>query len=98
MPFASSFEWMTRLDPSTQVVGLTLGLSALVVILCVLGHHWQRVRRLEHLSRMVNKMLDRGMSGGEIAEILQAGNFGDENELKSGKGCKDKGRAQKSPA
>jgi hypothetical protein len=70
------WEWLAPIDADERfalcVAAITVGLTALVVIIAVAAHTLSRIHRarLEHTFK--RELLERGLTADEIAQIVEA--------------------------
>lgn len=73
MLLAEYLDWLTTLDRGVLKLGLILLAGVMVVAAWFIVAAWERVRQSEQRTRLMQSMLQRGMSAEQIARVLFAG-------------------------
>lgn len=68
-------EWLGNLDDSVLKLGLLLSFGAVAVGFWAFATAWRRIRLAEQRAVLITQMLQRGMSGEQIARVLLAAEF-----------------------
>ncbi|MBL8878576.1 MAG: hypothetical protein JNG88_05595 [Phycisphaerales bacterium] len=80
MLLAEFMNWLTTLDGGVIKLGLILLAGVLVIGAWIIAATWERARQSEQRTRLVQTMVQRGMSAEQIARVLFAGQLAAEAE------------------
>lgn len=83
MLLAGFMEWLTKLDGGVIKLGVIVLAGALVLSAWFIAAAWERVNKSQQRTRLIQTMLQRGLSSEQIARVLFAGQIveGERDEL-----------------
>lgn len=65
-------DFLSRFDGG-ELIGLVAVVGGLLIaVISIVSHQWRRVRVAEYEASLKQQMLDKGLSAGEIEQVLKA--------------------------